>query len=150
MKKAISKEKITLTITVGIACFSLVFIMSMQFKIVNQTDITAIENMRETELRTELANWKAKYEETDLKYQETQTKIEEYKQGLEEPVVDDIVEPETSEEIDTEVEECNDAFCACKDHVQQAIECLGDLATNGDERAKEAIANLSIVYFDLQ
>lgn len=73
---------------------------------------------------------------------------------LEEPVVDDIVEPEiaedTVEEIDTEVEECNDAFCACKDHVQQAIECLGDLATNGDERAKEAIANLSIVYFDLQ
>lgn len=69
---------------------------------------------------------------------------------LEEPVIDGIVEPETSEEIDTEVDECNDAFCACKDHVQQAIECLGDLATNGDERAKEAIANLSIVYFDLQ
>ena len=44
--------KITMAIAVCIACFALVFVMSMQFKIVNQTDITAIENMRETELRT--------------------------------------------------------------------------------------------------
>ncbi len=100
MRKAISKEKITLTITVGIACFSLVFIMSMQFKIVNQTDITAIENMRETELRTELANWKAKYEETDLKYQETQTKIEEYKQTKQS-------NDETSKVVDAELEQVN-------------------------------------------
>ena len=70
--------KITMAIAVCIACFALVFVMSMQFKIVNQTDITAIENMRETELRTELANWKAKYEETETKYEEIESKIEEY------------------------------------------------------------------------
>ena len=52
----------------------------MQFKIVNETDITSIENMREAELRTELANWKSKYEETNQKYEETTQKIEEYKQ----------------------------------------------------------------------
>ena len=51
---------------------------SIQVKIVNQTDITSIENMREAELRTELANWKSKYEETDQKYEETIKKIEEY------------------------------------------------------------------------
>ena len=72
------KKKITMAIAVCIACFALVFVMSMQFKIVNQTDITAIENMRETELRTELANWKAKYQETETKYEEIEAKIEEY------------------------------------------------------------------------
>ena len=80
MKKNIKKGKITMTITILIACFALAFVMTMQFKIVNQTDITQIENMRETELRTELANWKAKYEETEAKYEETEAKIEEYKQ----------------------------------------------------------------------
>ena len=80
MKANINKGKIILTIVIVIACFSLTFVMSMQFKIVNQTDITAIENMREAELRTELANWKAKYEETNEKYQETKSMMEEYKQ----------------------------------------------------------------------
>ena len=44
---------------------------TMQFKIVNETDITSIENMREAELRSELANWKSKYEETNAQYEET-------------------------------------------------------------------------------
>ena len=79
MKKNIKKGKKTMIITIGIACFCLMLVMSMQFKIVNQTDITSIENMRETELRTELANWKSKYEETNQKYEETSDKIEEYK-----------------------------------------------------------------------
>lgn len=80
MKKDIKKGKITMIITIGIACFCLVLVMFMQFKIVNQTDITSIENMREAELRTELANWKSKYEETNQAYEETKTKIEEYRQ----------------------------------------------------------------------
>ena len=67
MKKNIKKGKIAVIITMTVSCFALALIMSMQFKIVNQTDITSIENMRESELRTELANWKTKYEETDEK-----------------------------------------------------------------------------------
>ena len=63
MKKNIKKGKITMTITMVIACFALALVMSMQFKIASETDITSIENMREAELRTELANWKSKYEE---------------------------------------------------------------------------------------
>ena len=80
MKKRMKKGKITMIITIGISCFALVLVMFMQFKIVNETDITSIENMREAELRTELANWKSKYEETNQKYEETTQKIEEYKQ----------------------------------------------------------------------
>ena len=77
-KPSIKKGKITMTITIGIACFALVLVMFMQFKIVNETDITSIENMRETELRTELANWKTRYDETNAQYEETQKMIEEY------------------------------------------------------------------------
>ncbi len=68
------KGKIVMTITIGIACFALVMIMTMQFKIVNETDITSIESMRETELRAELANWKQKYEETNTQYEEIRSK----------------------------------------------------------------------------
>lgn len=100
MRKAIKKGKITMTITIGIACFALVLVMFMQFKIVNQTDITSIENMRETELRTELANWKAKYEETNEKYEETASKVEEYKKTKQS-------NEETEKLVDDELEQVN-------------------------------------------
>lgn len=73
------KEKIVMTITIGIACFALTLVMFMQFKVVNQTDITAIENMRESDLRIELASWKEKYQELSEKYEETNLKLQEYK-----------------------------------------------------------------------
>ncbi len=94
------KGKTTMIITVGIACFCLALVMSMQFKIVNETDITSIENMRETELRTELANWKSKYEEVNQKYEETEKKIEEYKQTKQS-------NEETGKLVDSELEQVN-------------------------------------------
>ena len=51
----------------------------MQFKTVRLTDITAIETMRETELREELASWKAKYDETETKLRDIEEKINSYK-----------------------------------------------------------------------
>ena len=72
------KGKIAMTITIGIACFALVTVMMMQFKVVNETDITEIENMQEAELKTELANWKTKYDEINVQYEDTIQKIEEY------------------------------------------------------------------------
>lgn len=100
MKNNMKRGKVTMAVAISIACFALVLVMFMQFKIVNQTDITAIENMRETELRTELANWKAKYEETETKYQETTAKIEEYKQTKQS-------NEETEKVVDTELEQVN-------------------------------------------
>ncbi len=75
MKK---KGKITLTITIGIAMLALSTVMFMQFKLVNETDITSIENMREEELRSELANWKEKYDEANAQYQEKSQTLQEY------------------------------------------------------------------------
>ena len=74
------KGKVTMTIVLGITCFVLVYIMFVQFKTVYQTDITSIENMRETELREELASWRTKYEETAQKLKDTNNKIIEYNQ----------------------------------------------------------------------
>lgn len=100
MKNNLKKGKITMAISISIACFALASVMSMQFKIINQTDIMEIENMRETELRTELASWKAKYEEAQSKNEETKTKIQEYRQTQQS-------NEETEKLIDTELEQVN-------------------------------------------
>ncbi len=80
------KGKWTITVVMGIVCFVLIAVMFMQFKTVNQTDITSIEIMRESELRTELASWKSKYEDVQEKVNENNERIEEYKQGTEDNV----------------------------------------------------------------
>lgn len=97
------KGKIIMTITIGIACFVLVAIMFMQFKIVNETDITSIEVMQEAELRTELSNWKERYEEANQKYEETKATIEEYKKTKES-------NEETSKLLEQELEQVNMAL----------------------------------------
>ena len=100
MKEKLKKGKITMIIIVGLVCFVLILVMSMQFKVVKQTDITSIENMREAELREELANWKEKYDEVDSKYNETIEKLNEYKET-------DKSNEETEKVIDNELEQVN-------------------------------------------
>lgn len=77
-----NKDKLIMTISIGFTALVLSAVTFTQFKTVEQTDITAIETMRETELRTELASWKTKYDEIQLKLGETQAKINEYKSEL--------------------------------------------------------------------
>ena len=92
------KGKLTMTISIG--CTALIFTMVMftQFKTVEQTDITAIETMREAELRAELSSWKSKYDEIELKLNETNSKVDEYKQEL-------LTNADSSEILKNEVEE---------------------------------------------
>lgn len=77
------KGKVTVVISIAIACFALATVMCMQFKIVRQTDITSIETMREEELRAELANWKQMYKEAEQQYEEKVSKLNEYKENQE-------------------------------------------------------------------
>lgn len=72
------KGKITITITIGLACFVLVLIIFMQFKVVYQTDVTSIDTMREEDLKAELANWKSKYEDVEEKYKEVSATLKKY------------------------------------------------------------------------
>jgi len=68
--------------TIGIMCFLLMYVTFIQLKTVQVTDVTAIKNMRETELRTALSDWKTKYEEVNKKLEETNLKLNEYKEKV--------------------------------------------------------------------
>lgn len=80
--KNIKKAKITVTVTIGIICFVLVFTMFVQFNTIEQTDLANIATMREAELREELAKWNSKYEELYQKYEEETIKKQEYQDSL--------------------------------------------------------------------
>lgn len=75
----IKKGKIIVSVTIAIVCFLLAMSIFMQFKVVSETEKTELDTMRETDLRTELANWKSKYEETKEKYNETKETLDSYK-----------------------------------------------------------------------
>ena len=70
------------TIVVFIVCIVLVAVMLMQFRTVEQTDITEIENMRESELRSALVDWKTKYEEISTQLADVNDKIAEYQKTI--------------------------------------------------------------------
>lgn len=76
------KKNITMIISIGCVSLILTMLMFTQFKTVDETDIMAIETMRETELRTELASWKEKYDAIDTEIQERELRISEYKNEL--------------------------------------------------------------------
>lgn len=77
------KGKGIMTVTIGLICFVLAYVMFMQFRTIEETNITQIENMRESELSEKLANWKERYEEASLKLEETNARLQEYKQKRE-------------------------------------------------------------------
>lgn len=72
------KEKIVMAVTIGLVCIVLMAVMFAQFRTIEETDITGIETAREEELRTMIASWKTKYEETTEQILETKQKINEY------------------------------------------------------------------------
>ena len=101
MKKFKLRADITaVTVVVFIVCIVLVSVMLMQFRTVEQTDITEIENMRESELRTLLSDWKTRYEEVSTQLEDTKERIEEYNKTIED------IEA-TAELVDEELTESN-------------------------------------------
>lgn len=79
----LKKGKNIMTVTIGIICFILTYVIFIQFKTIEETNITEIETMTETELREKIASWKEKYEETNEKLQETKETIAEYREKKE-------------------------------------------------------------------
>ena len=94
------KEKIVIVITIGIMSLLLACVMFMQFKVVNEIDVSELESLREDELQKLASEWKEKYEETNTKLQDTQTKIAEYKEKSENS-------DETEKLVDEELKEAN-------------------------------------------
>ena len=94
------KGKITITITIGLTFLILTAVIFIQFKTINQTDITSLENMREDELRTEISNFKQKSEEISKQIEETNLKIVEYEETIS-------TDKEASELLEKELEQQN-------------------------------------------
>lgn len=76
------KGKTTLTLIIGLVCLILTAVMFTQFKTISKIDVTALENMQEAELRSEINSWKTKYEELLKKKEDTDLKIEEYRENI--------------------------------------------------------------------
>ena len=101
MKKIKFRADITaVTVVIFIVCIVLVSVMLMQFRTIEQTDITEIENMRESELRVALAEWKTKYEDVSKQLTDVKERIEEYNKTIKDNV-------ESSELIEEELKESN-------------------------------------------
>lgn len=83
IKIKIDKKQFTIAIILGLMCFLTVYLTCIQFKTVDNIDVTELETMRENELRTALADWKEKYEEVVTEYEATNEKINEYNSKIE-------------------------------------------------------------------
>ena len=94
------KNQIIMTVIIGLVCIVFFAVMFMQFKTVEETDITAIENMRETELRIAISEWKGKYEDTQKQLEANRKSIQEYRERIEK-------NGEASELVDKDLAESN-------------------------------------------
>ena len=76
------KEKIKISIVLGVISVFLVSLMGVQIKTIKKTDITALETMQEGELRNEIFNLKEKNDELRAKISDNEEKIKEYNETL--------------------------------------------------------------------
>lgn len=76
------KEKLKISIVLGIISIFLVSLMGVQIKTIKKTDITALETMQEDELRNEILNLKEKNDELQAKISDNEEKIKEYNETL--------------------------------------------------------------------
>lgn len=95
-----NKNKIAMSCIIGIISTILVAVIFVQFKIVEETDITGIKSAREEELQTMLSSWKTKYEDIEEKLVSTQEKITEYREKIES-------NGQTSELLEEELQQTN-------------------------------------------
>lgn len=95
-KKKINKATLVLSIVSGAIALVLIASMFVQFRTVNESKVLNIEGLRDDELRTQIASYKAKYEETMEQYNSNQNTINEYQTAINE-------NKETTELLDEEI-----------------------------------------------
>lgn len=76
------KDKITIYFTICLISMILVCVIMMRFKSIEQSDLKTRENLAETELRTEISNYKEKYNESLEELESINSKIQEYKEKI--------------------------------------------------------------------
>ena len=101
MKKELGKrEKITISIMICSVTVLLVSSLFIQIRSVEEYKKAGIESLRDDELETQIATYKAKYEEAEEQYKENKNTIEEYKNTANE-------NEKTSELLDKELDQTN-------------------------------------------
>lgn len=118
------KGQVTITITIGLVFLILTAVIFVQFKTINQTDITSLENMREDELRTEISNFKQKIEEISKEISDTDSKIAEYQEAIN-------TNKEASEILEKELEKQNNILG------KNSVKGSGIIVTLTDTRAQK-------------
>lgn len=93
-------NKIVLSVIIALICVVLIATILVQFKTVEETDVTQIETMREAELRTSLSEWKSKYNEVSTQLEETNNRISKYDQKAND-------EQETEKLVESELQQTN-------------------------------------------
>ena len=97
-KKPINRATLVLSIVSGIIALVLVASMFIQFRTVDESKELDIEGMRDDELRTQIASYKSKYEETMAQYNANQNTINEYETAINE-------NKETTELLNSEIDQ---------------------------------------------
>ena len=89
MEAKSSKSKINknnpkkiMAISVFFTCIILVAVMFIQFRTIEEVNRADLENLREDELREQVATWKSKYEDAAEQLESVNTKIEEYREEI--------------------------------------------------------------------
>ena len=118
------KGETTITITIGIMFLILTMVIFIQFKTINQTDITSIENMREDELKDEISNFKQKNVELEKQIEETELKILEYEEII-------MTDKEASDLLTKELEQQNNILG------KNSVQGSGIIVTLSDTRAQK-------------
>ena len=95
-KKKINKATLVLSIVSGAIALVLIASMFVQFRTVSESKELNIEGLRDDELRTQIASYKSKYEETMEQYKANQNTINEYETAINE-------NKETTELLDEEI-----------------------------------------------
>ena len=92
------KEMIVMLIAVGLISFLLVASMSIQFRTVNKSEESNLEGLRSDELRTQIATYKSRYEETIEQFETNKNTIAEYVSTITENTeATDLLDKELSE-----------------------------------------------------
>ena len=97
-KKPINKATLVLSIVSGVIALVLIASIFVQFRTVDESRELDIEGMRDDELRTQIASYRSRYEETMEQYNANQNTINEYETAINE-------NQETTELLDQEVEQ---------------------------------------------
>lgn len=82
MKKEKNRFNLTGVIAESIIVFILTTLICLQFKTVDESKEAKVEDMRDTELQTQIAQYKEKYEDANSKYQDNLNLIAEYSNSV--------------------------------------------------------------------